>query len=157
MIKAEDLRIGDLVRVSHNCSIPEGTVCVVTEIYPERTSGDKKGIVRLSYTDGTDDGPWGVWCSNIEGLPLTPEILENNGWKKKIFYVQLHKSVREWHEYTLPGTDLNIDYRPYIALDTQKFSINYEYLMLKYIKYVHELQHILWALGLDANLKIQTI
>lgn len=36
MIKAEDLRIGDFVRVSHKCSIPEGTGCVVTEIYPER-------------------------------------------------------------------------------------------------------------------------
>lgn len=62
MIKPEDLRIGDLVRVSNKCSIPKGTVCVVTEIYPELTSGDKKGIVRLSYTDDTDDGPWGVWC-----------------------------------------------------------------------------------------------
>lgn len=112
MIKAEDLRIGDLVRVSHNCSIPKGTVCVVTEIYPERTSGDKKGIVRLSYTDDTDDGPWGVWCSNIDPIPLTPEILKKNG--KDIYegdILRLGPVICEvlWREY-LGGFYLKEDF-----------------------------------------------
>ena len=30
----------------------------------------------------------------------------------------------------------------------------YGYALLFHIKHVHKLQHILWALGLDANLKI---
>lgn len=154
MINPENLRIGDLVMVSRDCAFPKGTMCVVTDIRPEKVSEDKKGVVSLSAVNDDDDGPWGAWCCNIEGVPITPEILENNGWEKKIFYLQLKKSVRERYEYTLPGTGLNIDCRPYITLDTQKFSINYECSMLKYIKYVHELQHILWALGLDAELKI---
>lgn len=42
MIKAEDLRIGDLVRVSRDCAFPKGTVCIITQIDPERGHEDKK-------------------------------------------------------------------------------------------------------------------
>lgn len=153
MIKAQDLRIGDLVRVSHNCSIPKGTVCVVTEIYPERTSGDKKGIVRLSYTDDTDDRPWGVWCCNVEGIPLTPEFLSKNGFKEEF--------VGKY--YTIPIKSRTGDSLVrYLAVERKKYTwalfIRYynviDNALLRHIKYVHELQHILWALGEDANLKI---
>lgn len=152
MIKPEDLRIGDLVRVSRDCSIPEGTVCVVTEIYPERTSGDKKGIVRLSYTDDTDDGPWGVWCSNIEGIPLTPEILENNGFKEEV--------VGEY--YTKPLDDETHPLKRYLAVELKrenwvvfiKYCRLHDCALLRKIQHVHELQHILWALGLNAELKV---
>lgn len=34
MIKPEDLRIGDLVKVSCDCFFPKGSVCVVTHINP---------------------------------------------------------------------------------------------------------------------------
>ena len=152
MIKPEDLRIGDLVRVSHKCSIPKGTVCVVTEIYPERTSGDKKGIVRLSYTDDTDDGPWGVWCCNVEGIPVTPEILNKNDFKEE--------AVGE--RYTKPLDNEQYSLARYLAVEREsgnwavyiKYYRLYDYTLLREIKYVHELQHILWALGLDAELKV---
>ena len=61
MIKAEDIRIGDLVRVCRNGWFPEGTVCIVTQINSERSYKENKGAITLSYVDGTDDGPWGVW------------------------------------------------------------------------------------------------
>lgn len=37
-----------------------------------------------------------------------------------------------------------------------KYRLSYDccYALLFHIKHVHKLQHILWALGLDANLKI---
>lgn len=57
MIKPENLRIGDLVRVCYNCSLPEGTVCAVTEIDSETASRDKKGFVSLNFPDDNDDGP----------------------------------------------------------------------------------------------------
>lgn len=79
MIKAEDIRIGDLVRVCRNGWFPEGTVCIVTQINSERSYKENKGAITLSYVDGTDDGPWGVWCSHIEGIPLSPAILEKMG------------------------------------------------------------------------------
>lgn len=35
-----------------------------------------------------------------------------------------------------------------------KYCSLHEYALLRKIQHVHELQHILWALGLDAELKI---
>lgn len=83
MIKAENLRIGDLVRVCRNCWFPEGSVCIVTQLNTDRTYKENKGFVTLSRVNGTDDGPWGVWCSHIEGIPLTPAILEKMGLIQK--------------------------------------------------------------------------
>lgn len=78
---------------------------------------------------------------NIEPIPLTPKILEKNGWKrdKLVAYIYGHEAHNievictpnsEWVYVTFKGETIHR------------------------IKYVHELQHILWALGLDANLKI---
>lgn len=140
MIKAEDLRIGDLVRVNINDSIENGLIGKVTDIDSLREYKEKKGAITLNTIE--DDGwYWGVWCCNIEGIPLSPEILEKNGWKrdKLVPYIYGHEAHNievictpnsEWVDVTFKG-------------DT-----------LRRIKYVHELQHILWALGLDANLKI---
>ena len=152
MIKVEDLRIGDLVRVSRDCMFPKGTMCVVTQTNPEHGHKDKKGVVTLSYTDGTDDGPWGVWCSNIEGIPLTSEILENNCFKEEV--------VGEY--YTKPLDDETHPLNRYLAVELKRENwvvfIKYRRLhdcaLLRKIQHVHELQHILWALGLNAELKL---
>lgn len=152
MIKAEDLRIGDLVRVSRDCAFPKGTVCVVTDIRPEKVFKDKKGVVTLSCTNGTDDGPWGVWCSNIEGIPLTPEILENNGFKEEV--------VGEY--YTKPLDDETHPLNRYLAVELKrenwvvliKYCRLHDCALLRKIQHVHEFQHILWALGLNAELKV---
>jgi hypothetical protein len=155
MIKAEDLRIGDLVRVSRDCAFPKGTVCIITDIHAEKTFKDKKEVVDISSVNDTDDGPWGTWCCNIEGMPITPEILEKNGWGTKMFggskffcielncYLELcvtyEKKDNNFSVGTfshIPGGDLDINYFP---ID---------------IQYVHELQHILWALRLKAEFKI---
>lgn len=59
MIKPEDLRIGDLVMVSHDCMFPKGTMCVVVDIRYGNVFKDKKGTVGLSAVSDNDDGPWG--------------------------------------------------------------------------------------------------
>ena len=140
MIKAEDLRIGDLVRVNKNDSIKNGLIGKVTDIDSLREYKEKKGAITLNTIE--DDGwYWGVWCCNIEPIPLTPEILEKNGWErdKLVAYIYGHEAHNievictpnsEWVYVTFKGETIHR------------------------IKYVHELQHILWALGLDANLKI---
>lgn len=139
MIKAEDLRIGDLVRVNINDSIENGLIGKVTDIDSLREYKEKKGAITLNTID--DGWYWGVWCCNIEGIPLSPEILEKNGWKrdKLVPYIYGHEAHyievictpnSEWVDVTFKGNTI------------------------RSIWYVHELQHILWALGLDANLKI---
>lgn len=36
MIKPEDLRIGDIVQTNKDCIFPKDTLCIVTEILPDR-------------------------------------------------------------------------------------------------------------------------
>ena len=47
MIEPEDLRIGDIVQTNKDCMFPKGTLCIVTEIHPDRQYEDKKGAVAL--------------------------------------------------------------------------------------------------------------
>lgn len=147
MIKPEDLRIGDLVRVSHDCAFPKGTMCVVTDIRPEKALKDKKGVVSLSAINDDDDGPWGAWCCYIEGIPLTPELLEKNGFKEE---QHQKEGTSEWYDYYHYDLGINIVYE----VEGNKFAAYLDGKKLREIKYVHELQHILWALGLNAELKV---
>ena len=152
MIKAENLRIGDLVRVCRNCWLPEGSVCIVTQINSERSYKENKGAITLSYVDGTDDGPWGVWCSHIEGVPLSPAILEKNGFNSK-------EPKKSYIKY-LGGLQGNlcryfyierISYGWVVFIKVEGLS---DSVMIRQIKYVHEFQHILWAMGIDAGFEI---
>lgn len=141
MIKAEDLRIGDIVQTNKDGMFPKDTLCIVTEIHPDRQHEDKKGVVSLKAVNDDDDGPWGAWCCNIDGVPVTPEILEKNGWErdKLVAYIYGHEA----HNIEVICTP-----------NSEWMYVNFKGETIHRIKYVHELQRILWALGLDANLKI---
>lgn len=142
MIKAEDLRIGDLVRIIRDCKYPKRTLCAVTGI-PAMKGPDKIKVVSLSAINDNDDSPWGTWCCNIEGIPLTPEILERNGFEMREDTVVYAKN-----RLALKPLDDEKGYQVGLG------SLRFLFVKVRVIKYVHELQHILWALGLDANLKI---
>lgn len=151
MIKPEDLKIGDLVRVGSNeCRVPEDIVCVVTQIYPERTSKDYKVVVNLSNTDGSKGWPWRIWCNNIEGIPLTPEVLNKNGFK----------TIDPGYCYTKSMGDSSRFLKRYVSVERKcndwavflKYESVPDYILIRHIKHVHELQHILWVLGLDAQM-----
>ena len=47
MIKAEDLRIGDIVQTNKDCMFPKDTLCIVTEIHPDRQFNDKNGALNI--------------------------------------------------------------------------------------------------------------
>ena len=145
MIKVEDLRIGDLVRIVRDCKYSKMTLCAVTGI-PAMKEPDKIKVVSLSAINDNDDSPWGTWCCNVEGILLTPEILEKNGWKRIS-----HKGL-PWALFRKKGCSVRIAYDS--DDDKVPFSVGKGIQELKNINYVHELQHILWALGEDANLKI---
>lgn len=104
MIKPEDLRIGDLVKVSRDCMFPKGTMCVITDINPLKVS---KGVVGLSAINDDYDGPRGAWCCSIEGIPLTLELLEKNGFKEE----QHQKDgTSEWYDFYHYDLGINIVY-----------------------------------------------
>ena len=90
---------------------------------------------------GVKDDFNGVICDEfIEDIPLTPEILEKNGWK----------SING--KYALKIKNAN-----YVVLEFTENGI-YTYInentMLFTIKYIHELQHLLFGLGLNSEMEV---
>lgn len=153
MINPEDLRIGDIVQTNKDCTFPKGTLCIVTDIHPDRQYNDKKGAVTLKAANDEDDGPWGTWCNNIDGVPITPEILRNNGFKEDV----------EGKYFTRPIKDRKENYfARYLAVERNKynwpvfikhFNVN-GYALLRKIKYVHELQIILKIVKFSPEMKV---
>lgn len=149
MIKPEDLRIGDLVMVGNdNCMIPKGALCEVVAIDSERACEDKKGLADLLQTVREEwEFSHGVWCNNIEGIPLTPELLKKNNFKEE---QHQKEGTSEWYDFYHYDLGINIVYE----VEGNKFAAYLDGKKLREIQYVHELQHILWALGLNTELKI---
>lgn len=154
MIKAEDLRIGDIVQTNEDCMFPKNTLCIVTEIHPDRQYEDKKGVVSLKAVNDDNDGPWGAWCCNIDGVPVTPEILRNNDFKEEVEGKYFTRPIKARFDSSL-ARYLVVERKKYTWAIFIKYYNVTGYALLCHIKYVHELQHILWALGEDANLKIK--
>ena len=151
MIKAEDLRIGDIVIVNENCSLEQGTIGKVSEVRSTPLYKENEGSIGLKPISN-DRWPWGVLCRNIDPIPLTPEILKKNGLKEDV--------VGEY--YTKPLDNETHPLKRYLSVERKsdnwavfiKYRRLYDTALLRKIQHVHELQHILWALGKDANLKI---
>lgn len=153
MIKAGDLRIGDLVRESCDCAFPEGTIFAVCHINYLSDLLDKKGVVGLIAINNNDDRLWVTCSCNVEGIPVTPEILNKNGFKEVTvgkYYTRSIDNKKMWGlarylAVIREGRDWVV-FIKYDGLCDQA--------LLREIRHVHELQHILWVLGLDAELKI---
>lgn len=146
MIKAEDLRIGDLVIVNENCSLEQGTIGKVSEVRSTPLYKENEGSIGLKPISN-DRWPYGVLCRNIDPIPLTPEILEKNGWRKRTegwYFMMISKYMYLSVEF---GYENGI--RVFLKRTTDGL-----YVKLNIANNVHELQHILWALGLDAELKV---
>lgn len=146
MIKAEDLRIGDIVIVNENCSLEQGTIGKVSDVRSTPLYKENEGSIGLKPISN-DRWPYGVLCRNIDPIPLTPEILEKNGWKKRTegwYFMMISKYMYLSVEF---GYENGI--RVFLKRTTDGL-----YVKLNVANNVHELQHILWALGLDAELKV---
>lgn len=76
----------------------------------------------------------------LSGVPLTPEILEKNGWK----------SINGKYA-------LKIKIANYVVLEFTEDGI-YAYInektMLFTIKYAHQLQHLLFGLGINSEMEV---
>lgn len=151
---------GDLVMTN---GIPIGTkkgiVYQVTESNADKCAKVKdgnvftelKGSVTLSNLKGKtikDDGflfcDSGAWVKDIVPIPLTPSILEKNGWKRDDY---------DW--YRLPAKRAYL----YITKDTK---VKDEFLVcaglerhnLASVSFVHELQHLFYGLKINSEMEI---
>lgn len=148
MIKPEDLRIGDLVRVSRDCAFFEGTVCVVTQVYPKGSYEIREGSLVLRNADGTSDESCMVHCCCIEGIPLSSEILEKNGWigTKRALFVTYTKIVYTRVIFTIIETIGE----PHVF----RVCCGRNNCLLRNVMYVHELQHLLFGLGINHEMEV---
>lgn len=94
---------------------------------------------------------------DILPIPLTTEILEKNGWEKKA----MSRGVRNRHwVYTKPDIEEYGYFPIYIEkgigdeFDVYPFTDNNVCKQIAYIKYVHQLQHLLFGLGLNSEMEV---
>ena len=94
---------------------------------------------------------------DILPIPLTPEILEKNGWKKEAMSrgIRIRNLV-----YTKPDIEEYGYFPIYIEkgigdeFDVYPFTDNNVCNPIAYIKYVHQLQHLLFGLGLNSEMEV---
>lgn len=132
----------------------KGVVYVVTASDPNRTLTLKdgivnKGVVTLDAVTEEDKAYFAetsTWVKHIVPIPLTPQILENNGWE------WMSNEYRPDSLY-YPSDDIKIDIEC-----TKEFGcyvyFEYAYENTISLKYIHELQHLLFGLGLPSDLKV---
>lgn len=94
---------------------------------------------------------------DILPIPITPEILEKNGWVKKV----MSRGVKNSHwVYTKPDIEEYGYFPIYIEkgigdeFDVYPFTDNNVCKQIAYIKYVHELQHLLFGLGINHEMEV---
>jgi len=116
-------------------------------------SGGFVKVVMLNDSSTT----YSISNNAIRPIPLTPEILEKNGWVKKV----MSRGVRNSHlVYTKPDIEEYGYFPIYIEkgigkeFDVYPFTCNNVCTQIAYIKYVHELQHLLFGLGLNSEMEV---
>lgn len=159
-MEAKELMIGDLVRVSRDGCFKKGTIVKVHGIDADNVFTEKglKGSATCMAVNDPDRVTCGVWCDNLEPIPLTAEILEQNGFvtKDKPDYWAGYRSYT--YKYSEGSTGLTFrlfhDAGKYkwsgkceISLNSLPYWIRFEYL--------HVLQHILKICGIDKEITIK--
>lgn len=159
---------GDLVMTN---GVPIGTakdvVYRVTSSDPSKTLklGDGavlKGVVRLENIEGAEFGDKGyllaeccAWVKDIVPIPITHKILCKNEWKANALMYDYKISnklyFRAFTDNETGGVVLEV-YNNIAPSDSNDVCQDDFYLGA--ISYVHDLQHLLFGLGLDSNLKI---
>ena len=87
------------------------------------------------------------------GVPLTFKILEKNGWKLYKHHIRSYYDDITWIVYHKPS-ELEISLVFYVEENVFFLFVYGEQISGIPIKYVHQLQHILWVLTNNTNLKI---
>ena len=142
---------GDLVMTN---GVPLGTakdvVYRVTSSDPSKTlklddGTILKGVVCLENIEGAEFGDKGflsgdccAWVKDIVPIPLTPKILNKNGWEfddATWIYKKEHISI-------------------FMLLDDKTYAVYLLGVRVLEFHFVHELQHLLFGLGVDNNMEV---
>lgn len=125
---------GDLVMTKTETKnfIPNGVVCKFNE-YIFR---DKVFVSTVMLADN-------FICKkeDIAPIPLTPEILEKNGWNKERYGLVYYKKVSETLYFRLIGKS----YGWTLRCGNQN--------LIEKLEFVHQLQHLLFGIGLNSEME----
>lgn len=151
---------GDLVMTN---GVPLGTtkdvVYRVTSSDPSKTlklddGTVLKGVVCLENIEGAEFGEKGylsgdccAWVKDIVPINLVPAILEKNGWFEDSFldsYKSFYKNDRNYP--SLHGQNTQNGYAFDIDIGETNIMTN--------VNYVHQLQHLLFGLGLNLEMEV---
>lgn len=80
----------------------------------------------------------------LSGVPITPEILKKNEWRKT-------KESFKTQSYYKKNFGVNV---MTIITINGYFRVVYNITHIRYIQYVHELQHLLFGLGLNSEMEV---
>lgn len=93
---------------------------------------------------GVSDDISGTLCKEFANdIPLTPEILEKNGWKKDGKWYKL--ATKRAYLYITKDTKVNDEFLVCVALDMHN---------LASVSFVHELQHLLYGLKINSEMEV---
>ena len=134
-MKAEELMVGDLVRVNKdNICIKKDTIVAVRGVDADNNL-QKKGLVGGATCVPIYDADrmsGGVWCDFLEPIPFTEEYLVKNGFKKvgkqwEYYDDYFDLTIYEWSDsiwvFRYESTEMNTPH--------EQFTFSY----------IHELQH----------------
>ena len=86
---------------------------------------------------------------NIVPIPLTLEILEKNGWVKDTHRHCLDEKPAEAYEKKdFPLTHFNVTF------GKKRIQASHDCLFVRNLKYVSDLQHLLFGLGLNSEMEV---
>lgn len=119
-----------------------------------------KGVVCLENIEGTEIGDKGylfcdccAWVNNIVPIPLTPEILEKNGWKLHKHHERNSYDDVSWSSYHKPA-ETNISLRFYQEEKAFFLFLYAQEISETPIRYIHQLQHLLYGLGINHEMNV---
>ena len=85
----------------------------------------------------------------LSGVPITPEILEKNGWKFLKHHERNSYDDVSWDSYHKPA-ETNISLIFYQEEEAFFLFLYAQEISEKPIRYIHQLQHLLFSLGLNS-------
>ena len=130
-MKVKELKIGDWV-------LAGGSPIKIDELV--------EGIDALTLYDDETNEIENYSYDDLSPIPLTSEILEKNGWKEDDEIWGIDSTFGHLHiEFFSNGKEIEA----MVSVTDDR-----DVCCLRQIKYIHELQHLLWALGMDDDLKI---
>ena len=89
----------------------------------------------------------------LSGVPLTSEILEKNGWKFLKHHERNSYNDVSWDSYHKP-TETNISLIFYREEEAFFPFLYAQEISEKPIRYIHQLQHLLFGLGINQEIEV---